>query len=389
MRGFSDLAGRLQGQEMFQILKRAKEFEARGKSIIHFELGDPDFDTPKDIINACYDSLRKGFTHYAPSSGLLELKVAAADSTERGRRKFRPELSQLLVTPGANIQIDLAISCTTNPGEEIIVPDPGFVSYFSIINARGVKSVRVPVYEKNEFRLNPKDVEEKITDKTKMIIINSPNNPLGAVMTPEEIKQIYDIVKRHDLWLLSDEIYTRLIYDDVEFSSPSIYDHCKERTIIVNGFSKSHAMTGWRIGVMTAPEDLTEKAGLLLETSLSCVSPFIQKAAIEALSGNGLHSEVMVKEYKKRRDLIVEGLNSLPKISCLKPQGAFYVFPNIKETGMTSRDFADLMMEKAGVALTPGPIFGNYGEGYVRLSYANSIENIEKGVERMRIVLSH
>ncbi len=388
MAKLSDMTDRLEGQEMFQILSRAKELEKEGKTIFHFELGDPDFNTPKNIINSCYDALNKGFTHYAPSSGLLELKVAAADSTERGRRGFRPDLNQLLVTPGANVQIDFAVSCTANPGDEIIVPDPGFASYFSIIKARRVEAIRVPVYEKNKFRLNPKDVEKAITDKTKMIIINSPSNPLGAVMTPEEIKEIYDIAEKKDLWLLSDEMYTRLIYDNVQFSSPSIYDKCKERTIIVNGFSKSHAMTGWRIGIMTAPKEFIEKAGLLMETSLSCTSPFIQKAAIEALSGSNLYCDEMIKQYKGRRDLIVDGLNSLPAISCIKPQGAFYVFPNIKETGMNSREFAKLMLEEGGVSLSPGTAFGKYGEGYVRLSYANSVQNIENGIERMREVLN-
>ena len=206
MRRLSDMAERLQGQEMFQILEKARKMEREGKTIIHFELGDPDFNTPENIVNACSNSIKKGDTHYCPSSGLLEFKVAAANSTEKGRRKFRPDLDQLLVTQGANVQRYYAIACTVNPGEDIIVPDPGFVSYFSIINSLGINAVRVPVYEKNGFRLNPKDVDEAITDKTRMVIINSPSNPLGAVMTPDEIREIYQIAEKKDLYLLSDEI---------------------------------------------------------------------------------------------------------------------------------------------------------------------------------------
>ena len=387
MRRLSDMAKRLQGQEMFQILEKARKMEREGKTIIHFELGDPDFNTPENIVNACSNSIKKGDTHYCPSSGLLEFKVAAANSTEKGRRKFRPDLDQLLVTQGANVQIYYAIACTVNPGEDIIVPDPGFVSYFSIINSLGINAVRVPVYEKNGFRLNPKDVDEAITDKTRMVIINSPSNPLGAVMTPDEIREIYQIAEKKDLYLLSDEIYTRIIYDGEKFSSPSIFDKCKERTIIVNGFSKAYAMTGWRLGVVTGPKEVIEKMGLLLETQTSCTVPFIQRAGIEALEGDQKQVSSMVNQYKERRDILVEGLNSLSGVSCLKPQGAFYVFPNIIQTGMNSKEFTDFMLDKAGVSVTPGNVFGKYGEGYVRLSYANSIENIKNGISRMDYAL--
>lgn len=390
MKRLSNIAEKLKGQEMFQIFTKANELEKKGKHIIHFELGDPDFDTPKNIINAAVDSLNKGDTHYVSSKGLEELIVAASESTEKGRRKFKPNLNQLLVTHGANVQIDYAITCTVEQGEDIIVPDPGFVSYFSIISCKGMNAVRVPLYEKNKFRLNPKDVEKAITNKTKMIIINSPSNPTGAVMKEEEIRKIYEIAEKHDVYILSDEVYTRLIYEDsdTKFFSPSMIDKCKERTIIVNGFSKACAMTGWRLGIATGPKDVIKKMNLLLETSTSCVPPFIQKAGIEALKGPSNNYKDMIKEYKIRRDILVEGLNNLPGISCLKPTGAFYVFPNITKTNMTSREFADFMLDKAGIALAPGAIFGKYGDNYVRLSYANSIENIKKGIEKMRIALT-
>lgn len=388
MKKLSDAAHKLEGQRMFQILAVARELERQGKEILHFELGDPDFDTPKNIVQAAIESLKNGETHYAPSSGLLEFKKASAEVTLRSRG-FKPDLDQLLVCPGANVQIYYAAACAVNPGEEVIVPDPGFVSYFSILKFLGIKIIRVPLYEKNEFRLNPDDVQEAITDKTRMIIMNSPSNPTGAVMTEGEVRRMYEIAKEYDVYLLSDEIYARMLYRDANTShhSPSKFDHCKERTIVVNGFSKSYAMTGWRLGVVTGPAELINKMGLLLETTTSCVSPFIQKAGIEALKGSQEPIINMVDEFRERRDIMVEGLNSLPGITCLKPKGAFYVFPNVTKTGLTSEEFADVMLNQAGVALAPGTIFGEYAQGYVRLCYANSVETIKKAIEGMRKVL--
>ena len=308
--------------------------------------------------------------------------------TERSR-SFRPDLDQLLVCAGANVMIYYAAACAVNPGEEVIVPDPGFVSYYSILKFLGIKIVRVPLYEKNEFRLNPDDVQKAVTDNTRMIIMNSPSNPTGAVMTEDEIKRMYEIAKKNDVYLVSDEIYARMVYKEANTThySPSRYDCCKERTIVINGFSKSYAMTGWRLGVATGPSELISKMGLLLETTTSCVSPFIQRAGLEALRGRQESIEIMIEEYRRRRDVIVDGLNTLPGVSCLKPKGAFYVFPNIKKTGLSSSEFANFMLNEAGVALVPGPVFGEYGEGYVRLTYANSVENITGGIERMDSVL--
>ncbi len=389
MKRLSNSSQRLKGQAMFQILEKVKKLELAGKDIIHFELGDPNFSTPQNIIESACRALNNGETHYVPSSGILELKKAAQEVTKKSRG-FCPDFNQLLVCAGANVMIYYAISCTVEPGEEVIVPDPGFVSYFSIMDYLGVTSVRIPLYEKNEFRLNPKDVEKAITDKTRMIIINSPSNPTGAVMTPEEIKEIYDIAEKYDLYLLSDEIYARMIYKEsgTIFASPSIYDKCRERTIIVNGFSKSYAMTGWRLGVATGPANLIEKMGLVLETTMSCVSPFIQKAGVEALLGSQEDVYNMIEEYKKRKNVMVSGLNSIKGVSCINPKGAFYVFPNIRKTGLTSNEFTDIVLDKAGVSLTPGNIFGENGEGYVRLCYVNSIDKIEQGIERIRKVFA-
>ncbi len=382
----SQAAYRLEGQPMFQILIKTRELERQGRDILHFELGDPDFDTPWNICEAAIKALRDDDTHYAPSTGLHDLKVVAAEVTEKSRG-FKPSMDQLLVCPGANVAVYYALACALDPGDEVIVPDPGFVSYFSILKFLGLKIKRVPLLEKNEFRLDPWDVKASIMPATRMIIINSPSNPTGAVMTPAEIQDVYGLAKREGLYLLTDEMYSRMIYDGTVFASPSMYDQCKERVILVNGFSKSYAMTGFRLGIVTGPAPLIEKMGLMLETTVSCVSPFIQRAGIEALRGDQKPTFTMVKEYEERRDLIVEGLNTLKGIKCLMPRGAFYVFPNITGTGMTSQKFCDLMLEKAGVSIVPGPVFGKYGEGYVRFCYCNSIARICEAIMRMRQVL--
>jgi aspartate/methionine/tyrosine aminotransferase len=374
---------------MFQILAKAQELERGGADILHFEIGDPDFTTPENVVRAACDALESGDTHYANSMGLLELRQTAIDVTRRSRG-FSPELDQILVTPGANAQLYYAIACAVNPGEEVIIPDPSFVSYASIIGFLGASAVRIPLREENEFRLNPADVEKEITPKTRMIVMNSPSNPTGAVMTEEEIRAVYDIARRHGIYLLSDEIYARMVYEDgrTRFHSPSKYDQCRDITIVVNGFSKSYAMTGWRLGVVMGPSDLIAKMGLLLETTTSCVSPFVQRAGIEALRGSQEKIVGMMHEFRRRRDLIVNGLNTLPGVHCLNPHGAFYVFPSIRRTGFTSEAFADYLLNHAGIAISPGTIFGEHGEGYVRLCYANSAANIEKAIARMRQALT-
>jgi len=393
MKGISEDAKNLKGQPMFHILVRANELEEQGRKILHFELGDPDFNTPQNIKEAAYDSLIRGETHYTNPKGIKEFRVVVADATENSR-KFRPSLEQILVCPGANSGIFYAIGCTINhgEGEEVIIPDPCFPSYTSSLEFFGAKPIKVPLKEKNEFRLNPEDVQRAVTEKTRLIIMNSPHNPTGSVMNEDEMKKIYDIAKKYDLYLLSDEVYARMIYHDADthFSSPSKYDECKERTIVANGFSKSYAMPGFRLGVVIGPSELIEKMSLLLETNVSCVSPFIQKAGVEALKGDQKPIDDMMDEFRERRDIIVEGLNSLPGVRCLKPKGAFYAFPNIKDTGFTDSEFFDCMIERAGVACSPGTIFGDNCGDYVRFSYASSKkENITEAIERMRSVLKN
>jgi aspartate aminotransferase len=377
----------LQGQPMFKVLEKVQELQRQGKDVIHFEIGDPDFDTPKNITDAAIQALKDGKTHYAPSIGIKELREAVCKTTLRSRG-YEPALNQVLVAPGGNILIYYAVRCLVNPGDEVIVPDPGFPTYYSVIQSCGAVAVRVPLKEENEFRMSPQDVRARITDKTRLIILNSPQNPTGSVMTPEEIEEMAKIAEEFDIFLFSDEIYSRMMFDEqVKFSSPGYLDQCKERTIIANGFSKAFAMTGWRIGVAIGPEDVIAKMSLLLQTTSSCVPPFIQYAALEAINGDQTEVKKMIQEYKERRDILVDGLNDIKGISCLKPGGAIYVFPNITGTGMTSEEFSDFMLKEANVALLPGTNFGEHGEGYIRMCYVNSKENIIEGLKRIKAAL--
>ena len=387
MRELSDLSNRTDGQPMFKLLDKVKKLEVEGKEIIHFEIGDPDFRTPENISNAGIRAIKNGFTHYVSSSGLTEFRQKICETTEVSRG-FKPNIDQVLVTPGANIAIFYAISCIVNPGEEVIVPDPGFPTYFSTIKMCNTKAVHVPLLESNKFRMNPKDIENSITEKTRMIIINSPQNPTGSVMTKEEIRMTYEIAEKHDLYLYSDEIYARMVYKDSVFNSPSVYDKCQERTIISNGFSKAFAMTGWRLGAVIGPSNVVEKMKLLLETTSSCVPPFIQKAGIEAIEGEQTSQKSMYDEYEQRRNIVVDGINSIHGLSCITPGGAFYVFINIKKTGMTSESFCDYILEDAGVAILPGTSFGEFGEGFVRICYAVNQDKIKNALERIKKSIS-
>ncbi len=384
MKKLSQAAYHIEGQPMFKVLSRAQKLERQGKDIIHFEIGDPDFITPGNIINAACMSLENGETHYTDSMGLYDFRVAVGETTEISRG-FRPDIEQVLITPGANIIIYYAIRCLVDPGCDVILPDPFFPTYRSILEFCGVNPVYVPLLEENEFRMNPDDVRARITDNTRLIIINSPHNPCGSVMIKEEIDEVYNIAKEHDVYLLSDEVYSRMIYDEENrFYSPACRDKCKDRTIVLNGFSKAFAMTGWRLGCAIGPEDVINKMGLLLQTTSSCVSPFIQRAGIEAIKGSQDGAREMSNAYRERRHILVKGLNELPGVTCLNPGGAFYVFPNIKGTGMDEGTFADVMLEQAGVALLPGSNFGRAGAGYVRLCYATAKENIVVGIKRMK-----
>jgi len=385
MKNLSQVTSQIDGQPMFKYLDKAKALEAQGRHLIHMEIGEPDFDTPKNVTYAAIQALTQGDTHYTSSYGTIEFREAVRFATERSRG-FKPDLNQVLVTPGANIAIYYAVFCLVDPGYEVIVPDPGFSTYYSNIKMCGAVPVRVPLKEENEFRMNPDDIEAAITDKTRLIIINSPQNPTGSVLTTDEVKRIYDIAKKYDIYIYSDEIYARMNYEGVSFSSPSIYDHCKEHVILSNGFSKAFAMTGWRLGTVIGPANVIERMAALLQTTSSCVSPFIQRAGVEAIYGSQESVTNMMNEYKARRDLLVNGLNQIKGISCLNPGGAFYVFPNIKGTGMTSDQVVEKLLD-AGVVALPGHCFGEHGEGYIRLVYATSRENIQEGLKRIEKAL--
>lgn len=379
----SEAAYNLQGQPMFKIQARIKELERLGRDIVHFEIGDPDFQTPGNIIDAAWNALNDGFTHYSESMGDYDFREIIAENNLISRG-FKPDINQILVTPGANILIYYAVRCLVNPGEEVIVQDPCFPTYLSVFNFCGVKPVFVPLLEENGFRLNPNDLEEKITEKTRMIIINSPHNPTGSVMYPEELAAVEEIAQKYHLYLYCDEIYSRLNYGETPFYSPSIIDKCKENIIVANGFSKAFAMTGWRLGVGIGPVHVMEKMGLLLQTTSSCVPSFIQKAGIEAITGSQNDVWHMISTYKRRRDLLVDGLNSIDKLSCLRPEGAFYVFLNIKKTGLTSAEFTHRLLEEGDVGVCSGSDFGVSGNGFVRLCYATSEERIYEGLSRIR-----
>lgn len=388
MKHLSIAANNVEGQPMFKVLDKVQKLERSGREILHFELGEPNFDTPSNIVEVACQALKRGETHYASSMGLHAFREVVQKTTEISRG-FKPEINQILVTPGANSIIYLAISCLVNPGEEVIVPDPGFPTYYSAIKYCGAIPVAVPLYESNQFRMNPDDLRRRITSKTRLIILNSPSNPTGAVMTPDEIDEVARIAEEQDIYLLSDEIYARMVFDGgSQFYTPARLDQCKERTIVINGFSKAFAMTGWRLGVAIGPEEVIEKMGLVVQTIVSCVPPFIQLAGMEAIQGDQTRIAEMMVEYQQRRDILVEGLNNIPGIKCVKPEGALYAFPNISDTGMTSEEFANFALEKAGVALLPGNNFGEYGEGHVRLCYVNSIENIRHALDKLVYALS-
>ena len=384
MKNLSKAAHNLLGQPMFKVLAKVQDLERQGRNIVHFEIGDPDFKTPNNIIDTTCKSLYDGETHYTSSMGLHDFRVGVCETTNISRG-FRPDIDQVLITPGANMVIYYAVRCLMELGDDVVLPNPYFPTYRSVIEFCGVNPVYVSLKEENEFRMDPNDLRSKMTHKTRLIIINSPHNPCGSVMTRKELDAIYDIAEEYDVYLLADEIYSRMIYDsNHDFYSPSQRDKCKERTILTNGFSKAFAMTGWRLGAVIGPHEVIEKMGVMLQTTSSCVSPFIQRGGIEAIKGPQDEVQRMLNEYKSRRDMLVEGLNELPGVSCLKPGGAFYVFPNIRGTGMDDVTFADLMLNEANVSLLPGSNFGEAGSGYVRLCYATDRENILKGIERMK-----
>jgi len=382
MKKIADGMYRILGEGAFEYLAKAQALEREGKKVLHFEIGQPDFPTPQHIKDSAYEAIENNITGYVSATGTLELKQAIQDEIEQ-TRGFRPSIEQILVLPGAKPGIFLTMMGLVNPGEEIIYPDPGFPTYGSVVKYIGAGDVPVVLREENEFRLSPEDIEEKITSKTKLIILNSPQNPTGSVMTKTEIERVAEIAEENEIFLFSDEIYSKMLYEST-FHTPSVRDEAKERTIVLDGFSKSYSMTGWRLGYVIGPEAIIERMGTLMINSLSCTTAFVQKAGVTALKGTQEPLREMMKAFQERRDAIVKGLNDIPNFSCLSPQGAFYTFPNINDTGMNSRDMADHILYNAAVCCLPGSAFGPGGEGYLRFSYATSVETINQAMKQIK-----
>jgi aspartate aminotransferase len=372
---------RLGTETAFEVLVKAKALEAKGRDIVHLEIGEPDFDTPRNIIDAACDALHKGFTHYGPSAGLPQLREAIAQYVGETRRvNVSPD--EVVVVPGGKPIIFFSILALCEDGDEVIYPNPGFPIYESMIDYVGARAVPIRLREEIDFRLDVDELAGLINDRTKLIIINSPQNPTGGMLTKIDIDRIAAAIGDRNVIVLSDEIYSRLIFEGEHHSIMSI-DGMKDRTILLDGFSKTYAMTGWRMGYGVMRADLAAHVSRLMTNSSSCTASFSQISGVEALRGPQDSVDKMCAEFKKRRDVMVAGLNKIKGFSCRLPKGAFYVFPNIGKTGWPSKKLADALLEDAGVAGLSGTAFGKFGEGYMRFSVANSIENIEKALERV------
>ena len=377
---------RLGTETAFRVLAKAQALEAKGIDVVHLEIGEPDFDTPPNICAAATKALDKGQTHYCNSQGIVPLRVEIAKQIEK-TRGVAVDPNRVVVTPGAKPIMFYSILALLEEGDEAIYPNPLFPIYESMINFSGAKAVPIPLREELDFRLDVDELKSMITPDTKLIIINSPHNPTGGVLSKDDIRSIADLAQKHNIMVLSDEVYEHIIYQGEHCSIASL-PGMLDRTILLSGFSKTYAMTGWRLGYAVMPPELVDPVVRLITNSVSCTPTFIQHAGIEALTGPQDSIPRMVNEFKKRRDLIVEGLNKIPGISCLLPNGAFYVFPNVKKLGLGSKQLADYLLTEAGVATLPGTDFGEYGEGYLRLSYATSQENINKALERINTAVA-
>jgi aspartate/methionine/tyrosine aminotransferase len=372
---------RLGTETAFEVLNRARQLEKQGKEIIHLEIGEPDFDTPANVIEAGVDALHKGWTHYGPAAGLPDLRQTIADYVSR-TRGVPVSSEEVVVVPGGKPIIFFTILALIDAGDEVIYPNPGFPIYESMIKYSLGKAIPIPLREERDFSVDVKELASLITDRTKLIILNSPHNPTGGVLTKTDIFEMAEAIGDRNILILSDEIYSRLIYEGEHFSIMSVPGF-KERTILLDGFSKTYAMTGWRLGYGVMRPDLAVHISRLVINSNSCTASFTQVAGIEALRGDQSSVEKMSAEFKRRRDAFVAGLNKIKGFSCRMPKGAFYAFPNITKTGWPSRKLADALLEQAGVACLTGTAFGEYGEGYLRFSVANSLENLTKALARI------
>ncbi len=377
---------RLGTETAFEVLARARELEAQGRDIIHLEIGEPDFDTPANVVEAGAKALTAGATHYTPSAGIPELRqaIAADQSTRKGLQISAPNV---VITPGGKPIMFYVMLALLEAGDEAIYPDPGFPIYESMVNFCGATRVPIGFVEREgRFYWDVDMLIERVGPATKLIVVNTPSNPVGCTISDEDLHRIAEVAVQYDAFVLSDEIYSRILYEGT-FTSLATLPGMAERTCILDGFSKTYAMTGWRLGFGIMPEEMALQVSRLATNCNSCTAAFTQLAGIEALQGPQDSVDDMVREFRARRDIVVEGLNSIEGIRCSVPQGAFYAFANISETGMRSKEAADLFLYEAGVAVLSGTSFGQNGEGYVRLSYANSVENLERAIERIRATI--
>jgi aspartate/methionine/tyrosine aminotransferase len=383
---YAERLNRLGTETAFEVLARAQALEAQGRKVIHLEIGEPDFDTPRYIRKAAAEALESGFTHYGPSAGLADFRKLIAETWHR-ERNIPCDTDNVVVTPGAKPIMFFAMLALVEEGDEVIYPSPGFPIYESVANFLNARPVPLVLREANGFDLDLNDLESRITSRTKLLVLNSPHNPTGAVMKPETVEAVAALARKHDFWILADEIYAKILYEGRHLSIASL-PGMAERTIVLDGFSKTYAMTGWRLGFGIMEKTLAKHVARLMTNSNSCTATFIQKAGHAALSGGEGEVAAMIAEFRQRRDIIVAGLNQLPGVTCFQPHGAFYAFPNITGTGVKSAELAKLMLDEAGVACLSGTAFGAAGEGYLRFSYANSAENIRTALTWMGDFLS-
>jgi aspartate/methionine/tyrosine aminotransferase len=368
--------GRIGTETAFEALARARALEKQGRRILHFEIGEPDFPTPPHIVEAAKKALDAGYTHYVPAAGIPEVREAVCEYIQR-TRGFKPTPDQVVIAPGAKPILFYTLLAACDKREQVIYQDPGFPIYESMIRYLGGKPVPVRLKQKDDFRMTPEDVVRKVTEKTKLIILNTPQNPTGAVSTEEDVKALSDLCHDKGIWLLSDEVYHKFLYEGKHFS-PSVFDRCMERTVLMDGLSKTYAMTGWRLGFGVMPPDLAAKMTTLIINSVSCTSAFSQMAAKEALLGPQDSVDAMVAEFRRRRDVIVKGLNEVKGFRCPNPGGAFYVFPNVKALGKTSKQMEDQLLNQLGISCLAGTAFGKAGEGFLRFSYASPMDKIKE-----------
>ncbi len=371
--------GRLGTETAFEVLARARALEAQGKHVVHLEIGEPDFDTPANIVKAGQDALGQGFTHYGPSPGLPALREAIAeDYSRRNGVPVKPE--QVVVYPGAKPVMFFMFLALLEEGDEAIYPNPGFPIYESMIHYAGATAVPLPLRQENRFRVDVAELRTLITPRTRVIVVNSPHNPTGSMLTSEDLRAIGKLAAEHGIWLLADEIYSRILYGASQDTVLRYGDPA--RIVVLDGFSKTFAMTGWRLGYGIMPAEFVPHMARLQTNATSCTASFTQMAGVEALRGPQDAVERMLAEFRKRRDVIVAGLNALEGVRCVEPQGAFYVFPDIRGTGLGSKDLSTRLLDEAGVACLSGTAFGKHGDGFLRFSYANSVDNISEALKR-------